>query len=170
MRFVKDEFVENYDPTIEEEYRRTVTVDGKPASLEVLDTAGAEQFNSLNEVYIKSAMGFILVFSLTQESTLKEVDNIRKQIQRIRGGDSKPVPIVIAGTKSDLVNEREVPWTTIKALSETWKLRFFETSAKKNWHVQDVFEDMVRQLRQHYPAPQGKHSRKKSKPKICTVM
>ena len=77
---------------------------------------------------------------------------------------------MIAGTKSDLVNEREVPWTTIKALSETWKLRFFETSAKKNWHVQDVFEDMVRQLRQTYPDPQRKHSRKKSKPKICTVM
>ncbi|KAF5382058.1 hypothetical protein D9615_004188 [Tricholomella constricta] len=58
VRFIRDVFVENYDPTIEEEYRRTIMIDGKLSSLEVLDTAGAEQFTSLNEVYIKSYSGY----------------------------------------------------------------------------------------------------------------
>lgn len=30
--------------------------------VEVTDTAGAEQFTALNEFYIKSANGFVLVF------------------------------------------------------------------------------------------------------------
>jgi len=58
IRFIRDVFVENYDPTIEEQYRRTITVDGQLDMLEVLDTAGAEQFTSLNEVYIKVATSF----------------------------------------------------------------------------------------------------------------
>ncbi|KIM40444.1 hypothetical protein M413DRAFT_19135 [Hebeloma cylindrosporum] len=160
VRFIRDVFVENYDPTIEEEYRRTITVDGQLDSLEVLDTAGAEQFTSLNEVYIKSGRGFVLVFSLTQEATLQEVDNLRKQILRIKGGDTT-APIVVVGTKLDLVNEREVQRSTIQSLSARWDLPFYETSAKRNWHVAEVFEDLLRQMRKRYPADPTRKRRKR---------
>jgi len=164
VRFIQDVFLENYDPTIEEAYRRTITVEGETSSsLEVLDTAGAEQFTSLNEVYIKAGKGFVLVFSLTQEASLKEVDHLRKQIYRIKGGESGSIPIVVVGTKLDLVNEREVPRNTIQALASRWGLPFYETSSKRNWHISDVFEDLVRQMRARYPAEQtaGHSSRKK---------
>jgi len=118
--------------------------------LEVLDTAGAEQFTSLNEVYIKSGRGFVLVFSLTQEASLREVDNLRQQIYRIKGTDTG-IPIVIVGTKLDLVAEREVHRNTIQSLASRWDLPFYETSAKRNWHVSAVFEDLVRQMRERYP-------------------
>jgi Ras-related protein Rap-1A len=75
---------------------------------------------------------------------------------------------VVVGTKSDLVNEREVQLTTISNLSQRWNLPFFETSAKKNWHVSDVFEDLVRQMRNRYPEDPVK-TKKKSHHK-CTVM
>jgi len=167
VRFTQDIFLENYDPTIEEEYRRPIEVDGITFQLEVLDTAGAEQFTALNEVYIKSGLGFVLVFSLTQEVSLREVDNLRQQIYRIKGG-STSVPIVVVGTKSDLVNEREVQPSTISNLSQRWNLPFFETSSKKNWHVSDVFEDLVRQMRNRYPDDSVK-VKKKSKPQ-CVIM
>jgi len=133
----------------------------------VLDTAGAEQFTSLNEVYIKSGRGFVLVFSLTQDASLKEVDNLRKQIYRIKGGDAG-VPIVVVGTKLDLVNEREVQRSTIQSLSGRWDLPFYETSAKRNWHVTDVFEDLLRQMRIRYPADPVK--KKKKRGSGCVVM
>lgn len=77
------------------------------------------------------------------------------------------MPIVIVGTKLDLVNEREVPRTTIQSLSNRWDLPFYETSAKKNWHVAEVFEDLLRQMRTRYP-PDKVHVKKKSK--SCIVM
>ncbi|KAF5345664.1 hypothetical protein D9756_003199 [Leucocoprinus leucothites] len=163
VRFIRDEFLENYDPTIEEEYRRPLMVDGELTSLEVLDTSGAEQFTSLHEVYIKSGRGFILVFSLTQETSLKEVDYLRKQIFRIKGNDAT-VPIVVAGTKLDLVNEREVQTNTIQSLASRWGLPFYETSAKRNWHVNDVFEDLVRQMRRRYPPTRRRTERR------CIIM
>jgi len=167
VRFTQDIFLENYDPTIEEEYRRIITVDGRMCQLEVLDTAGAEQFTALNELYIKSGRGFVLVFSLTQEASLREVENLRQQIYRIKGG-STSVPIVVVGTKSDLVNEREVQLSTLTSLSQRWNLPFFETSAKKNLHVTDVFEDLVRQMRHRYPEDAVK-AKKKTK-SGCAIM
>jgi len=166
---VRDVFVENYDPTIEEQYHRPITVDDElSSSLEVLDTAGAEQFTSLNEVYIKSGRGFVLVFSLTQEVSLKEVESLRKQIFRIKGSES--VPIVVVGTKSDLVSEREVPTTTIESLASRWNLPFYETSAKRNWHVNDVFEDLTRQMRLRYPPDTTKKKQKKQQKGTCVIM
>jgi len=168
VRFIKDIFVDTYDPTIEEAYRRSVTVDGELSLLEVLDTAGADQFTSLIELYIKSGLGFVLVFSLTQDASLKEVDYLRQQIYRIKDGDTS-IPIVVVGTKSDLSNEREVQPTTIQTLASRWGLPFYETSAKRNWHVSDVFEDLVRQMRTKYPPPMKKKKRK-SLGQTCIIM
>ncbi|CAK5268780.1 unnamed protein product [Mycena citricolor] len=169
VRFVRDVFVENYDPTIEEQYHRSITVDGVSSSLEVLDTAGAEQFKSLNEVYIKSGQGFVLVFSLTQEASLKEIESLRKQIFRIKGTES--IPMVVCGTKSDLTSEREVPTTTIESLASRWNQPFYETSAKRNWHINDVFEDILRQMRVRYPQESPKKTGKKKTQKgPCIVM
>ncbi|KAH7912303.1 small GTPase superfamily [Hygrophoropsis aurantiaca] len=168
VRFVQDVFLETYDPTIEEAYRRVIEADGVTASLEVLDTAGAEQFTGLNEIYIKSGGGFVLVFSLTQEASLREIDNLRQQIYRIKGGDTA-VPIVVVGTKLDLVSEREVSRGTIQSLVARWGLPFYETSAKRNWHVADVFEDLVRQMIARYPSDlTTKKKRSLHKPCIIT--
>ncbi|OJA15154.1 hypothetical protein AZE42_04686 [Rhizopogon vesiculosus] len=168
VRFVQDVFVETYDPTIEEAYRRVLDIDGVKTSLEVLDTAGAEQFTALKELYIKSGQGFVLVFSLTQEASLRELDNIRHQIHRVKGMDSG-VPIVVVGTKLDLSAEREVARSTIQSLVSLWKIPFYETSAKRDWHINDVFEDLVRQMLVHYP--EERPPKKASRPrKPCIVM
>ncbi|KAF7327534.1 hypothetical protein MKEN_00332300 [Mycena kentingensis (nom. inval.)] len=171
FRFVRDTFLDFYDPTIEEQYHRPLMVDNELSSLEVLDTAGAEQFTSLNEVYIKSGRGFVLVFRhvLTQETSLKEVENLRKQIFRVKGSEN--VPIVVVGTKSDLVSEREVPTTTIESLASRWNLPFYETSAKRNWHINEVFEDLLRQMRVRYPPEKKpKKPQKQQKPGPCLIM
>lgn len=40
VQFVQEIFVEKYDPTIEDSYRKQVEVDGQQCMLEILDTAG----------------------------------------------------------------------------------------------------------------------------------
>ena len=97
------------------------------------------------------------------------MDNLRQQIYRINGGNTvrlfdlypaatgepgsvQTVPIVVVGTKLDLVNEREVKRDAIQKLASKWRLPFYETSAKRNWYVSEVFEDLVRQMRARYPS------------------
>ncbi|TCD62902.1 Ras- protein rsr1 [Steccherinum ochraceum] len=174
VRFVKNSFTESYNPTIEETYRRDIFLDGERFTMEILDTAGAEQFTALNEGYIKAGHGFVLVFSLTYESSLREIDDIRQQIARIKGPDAN-VPIVVVGTKLDLVHEREVTRDKIRQLVNEWSLPFYETSAKQNWHVTDVFQDLLMQMRDRYKNELALHAGAKSKRKNkrrdhCVVM
>ncbi|BGP43627.1 Ras-related protein rsr1 [Rhodotorula kratochvilovae] len=150
VRFVHAMFVEKYDPTIEDSYRRNLTVDGITVALEVLDTAGTEQFMSLSTLYMRSGDGFLLVFSLTSMESISELHTIREQIQRIKEAGMVPgsrVPVVLVGNKLDLVHERQVPREVAVNLSRSWGgVPYYESSARKEINVTEIFEDVVRQM------------------------
>jgi len=169
IRFTWETFLGNCDPIIDEGYRKAVTVDGEMCILDLLDTAGTEHSNALNESHIKIGMGFVLVFSLTQEASLREIENVRQQIYKVKGANAK-VPIVIVGTKSDLTDERKVQWQTMSNLASQWKLPFYETSAKQGWNVDIVFDELVRQMRL-YPGDPARRKRKSvERSGKCAVM
>lgn len=71
------------------------------------------------------------------------------------------------GTKSDLTAEREVDNELIKSLAARWGLPFYETSAKRNWHVNSVFEEVVRQMRERIPVEPTKRKERDHK---CIIM
>ncbi|GAA6059196.1 hypothetical protein JCM10212_005541 [Sporobolomyces blumeae] len=152
VRFVHSLFVEKYDPTIEDSYRRTINVDGITVALEVLDTAGTEQFMSLHHMYIKSGDGFLLVFSLTSLESVSELHHLREQIQRIKeasnvSGQPQRVPIVLVGSKLDLVQERQVKREVAVELSKSWGgVPYYETSSRREINVEEVFQDITRQM------------------------
>ena len=73
VQFVQGIFVEKYDPTIEDSYRKQVEVDGQQCMLEILDTAGTEQFTAMRDLYMKNGQGFVLVYSITAQSTFNDL-------------------------------------------------------------------------------------------------
>ena len=44
-----------------------VEVDGQQCMLEILDTAGTEQFTAMRDLYMKNGQGFVLVYSITAQ-------------------------------------------------------------------------------------------------------
>lgn len=76
--------MEKYDPTIEDSYRKQVEVDGQQCMLEILDTAGTEQFTAMRDLYMKNGQGFILVYSITAQSTFNDLQDLREQILRVK--------------------------------------------------------------------------------------
>ena len=66
-------FVETYDPTIEDSYRKQVVLDDAPALLEVLDTAGQEEYTALRDQWIREGEGFLLVYSIASRSTFDRI-------------------------------------------------------------------------------------------------
>jgi len=146
LRFMRDQFVDMYDPTIEESFRKEVEIDDRWVSLELLDTAGIEQFTAINELYLKGADGFVLVYSITSEKSLRELEYIRKQV--LQSQDRENIPMIVVGTKSDLTEEREVrrQSNTLQEFKSSWKIPFFETSSKKDLGVTEAFHDLLRQM------------------------
>ncbi|GKZ22992.1 Ras-protein rsr1 [Aspergillus brasiliensis] len=144
-QFVQNVWIESYDPTIEDSYRKQIDVDGRQCILEILDTAGTEQFTAMRELYMKQGQGFLLVFSITSMSSLNELSELREQIIRIK--EDEKVPIVIVGNKSDLEEDRAVPRARAFALSQTWgNAPYYETSARRRANVNEVFIDLCRQI------------------------
>src|SRR5215469_9428932 len=84
VKFVSGSFMEKYDPTIEDFYRKEIEVDGSPSVLEILDTAGTEQFASMRDLYIRNGQGFIVVYSITSLQTFYDIKMMREQIQRVK--------------------------------------------------------------------------------------
>ncbi|OQD80398.1 hypothetical protein PENANT_c036G03263 [Penicillium antarcticum] len=144
-QFVQNVWIESYDPTIEDSYRKQIEVDGRQCILEILDTAGTEQFTAMRELYMKQGQGFLLVFSITSMSSLNELSELREQIIRIK--DDENVPIVIVGNKSDLEEDRAVPRARAFGLSQNWdNAPYYETSARRRANVNEVFIDLCRQI------------------------
>lgn len=149
VQFVQGIFVEKYDPTIEDSYRKQVEVDGQQCMLEILDTAGTEQFTAMRDLYMKNGQGFVLVYSITAQSTFQDLQDLRDQILRVK--DLEQVPLVLVGNKCDLEAERVITMAQGQSLARAFGSSnepcvFLEASAKNKINVNDIFYDLVRQI------------------------
>lgn len=161
-------FVETYDPTIEDSYRKQVVIDGQACMLEVLDTAGQEEYTALRDQWIRDGEGFVLVYSISSRSSFSRIKRFHHQIQRVKESTTSsptypgspiattappaPVPIMLVGNKSDRVTEREVSTQEGHALARELGCEFVEASAKNCINVEKAFYDVVRILRRQRQA------------------
>ncbi|KJH47217.1 Ras family protein [Dictyocaulus viviparus] len=160
VQFVQGIFVEKYDPTIEDSYRKQVEVDGQQCMLEILDTAGTEQFTAMRDLYMKNGQGFVLVYSITAQSTFNDLIDLREQILRVK--DTDEVPMILVGNKCDLEDERVVGKDQGQNLARQFNSTYLEASAKSKTNVNEIFYDLIRQINRRYP-DNGKRQRQKSK-------
>ncbi|GAB7365052.1 hypothetical protein MBLNU230_g5833t1 [Neophaeotheca triangularis] len=159
-------FVETYDPTIEDSYRKQVQIDGQSCMLEVLDTAGQEEYTALRDQWIRDGEGFVLVYSISSRSSFSRIQRFYSQIQRVKESAAAssptypgsplsqttpssqgPAPVMLVGNKCDRVTEREVSTQEGQALAKQLGCDFVEASAKNCVNVEKAFYDVVRQLR-----------------------
>jgi len=155
VQFVQGLFVESYDPTIEDAYKKQIEVDGKVCSLQILDTAGTEQFTAMRDLYMKSGQGFALVFSVTDQNSLTDLVDLRQQICRVKDVDA--VPMIVVGNKADLERERTVSAGQGQSLAKQFDCAYIEASAKTNTNVGEIFHNLVRQINASFPErPQKK--------------
>ena len=108
IQLIQNHFIDEYDPTIEDQHRKQVVIDDECTLLDILDTAGQEEYSAMRDQYIRSAEGFLLVFSLTSRSSYEEAKQIYNQILRVNE-EKDNIPVILLGNKCDLLNERQVP-------------------------------------------------------------
>lgn len=77
------DLIKKYDPTVEESYQTTIDIDGKALQVEILDTAGQDEYTPLRETFMHTGDGFLLVYDIVDDQTLEELKSIREQILRV---------------------------------------------------------------------------------------
>jgi GTPase KRas len=117
------------------------------ALLDVLDTAGQEEYSAMREQYMRTGEGFLLVYSITSRQSFEEIMTFQQQILRVK--DKDYFPIIVVGNKCDLEGERQVSRQEGESLARSFGCRFIETSAKSRIKVDDAFYDLVREIRRY---------------------
>jgi len=165
VQFVQGIFVEKYDPTIEDSYRKQVEIDGTQCMLEILDTAGTEQFTAMRDLYMKNGQGFVLVYSIIAQSTFNDLPDLREQILRVK--DKDQVPMVLVGNKCDLQDQRVITTDQGRDLANKFGCAFLEASAKARINVDAIFHDLIRQINVLSPPPKGGKEKKGGR---CSIL
>lgn len=146
IQYIQGHFVDRYDPTIEDVYRKPVDIDGQQAVLTIVDTAGQDAFGTMRESYMRTGQAFVLVYSITDSESFQQLKRIYAQLRRTRG-DGATIACLVVGNKLDLAAQRAVATDEGQMFARQAGAQFMEISAKDRLHVEDMFTALVRLVR-----------------------
>ena len=153
---IQGQFVDSYDPTIENTFNKTIKVKNQEFELFVVDTAGQDEYSIFPTQYAVDIHGYVLVYSIDSMKSFEVVQVLYDKIVDLVGNPK--VPVVLVGNKKDLEvnieenvgvidreklfdqNEREVTRAEGEKYAKDIKAVFLETSAKDNFCVTDMFQ------------------------------
>ena len=162
-QYVFGRFDQEYDPNIEDNYTKKIEVDGITSTIDVIDTAGTEEFSAMRDHYMREGYGFLLIFSITDKKSFEDIDVYRDQLCRVR--ESEDFPILLIGNKSDLEDERVISKDEAQKLAKKWNGDYIESSAKKMININESFVHITRLI---YKS-QGLYPEEKKKEENCAL-
>ncbi|CAG5928937.1 unnamed protein product [Menidia menidia] len=150
-RYLRDGFVEEYNPTSEDFLRKLFRIRGETYQIDILDASRERDFPAKRRLSILTGDIFLLVFSLDDRSSFEEVCALRAEILAAKSKLTKTepcaqlrVPLVVCANKVDLMDsKREISNAEVlQALGDD--CAYFETSAKDSTNLEEVFETLAK--------------------------
>ncbi|KAH0955991.1 hypothetical protein HN011_009155 [Eciton burchellii] len=169
IQFFQKLFVTDYDPTIEDNYSQHTEVDKQWCVLDVLDTAGQEEFSAMRDQYMRTGDGFLMVYSVTDKQSYQNIIHFYEQILRVKDRDI--YPMLLVANKVDLVHLRKVSEEQGRELAHRLGVPYIETSAKDPpQNVEAAFHEVVRIIRNHSRAIMEKNQKKRQHSRKCNIL
>ena len=143
-RYVNNSFNPNYITTIGMDKRiKRIEVNNYDITIYVTDTAGQERFRSLSKSFYKQADAILIGFSLTDKTSLNSISYWFEEINNNIGNQAS-LGLVLFGNKCDDKINVQVNQEDITPIINKFNLTYFETSAKNNIHIQELFEYLIK--------------------------
>lgn len=141
-RYVDGDYNDNYYNTIGVDFKiKHFEKNGKKIKMNIWDTAGQEKFKSLVTSYYRNSDIIILVFDLTNHNSFRNIDKWYSDIEYICKKDN--LQLFLVGTKADVgKNKYVVDEIMIKEKCLEYNMKYYETSAKKNYNLTELFNDV----------------------------
>ena len=150
---------------------KIITIDTERCFLDILDTGGDDELDIPRDAHFRKPQGFIIVYSITNRKSF-EIGTKEIYEQILRSKVREKVPIILVGNKNDLEREREVSSGEGRELAKKFSsCPFFETSAKNRVNVDEVFIQIIREIKNDPFYLQDKEFsfRNDSKKKNCSL-
>jgi GTPase SAR1 family protein len=142
-----------YDPTVEDEWTKELSIDGEKQIVEFTDTGGDDEFRHTLTRHARENDGFILVYSVDKRDSFYALE--RDFLDTIRmnapGGFARLPPIVLVANKVD--QKAKITSQQGQALAQRLSATFYEASCRLDGMpgqpavVASIFHDACRQAR-----------------------
>uniref|UniRef100_A0A3Q3A1H2 Ras-related protein Rab-35 n=1 Tax=Kryptolebias marmoratus TaxID=37003 RepID=A0A3Q3A1H2_KRYMA len=133
LRFADSSF-SSYITTIGVDFKiRTVDIQGERVKLQIWDTAGQERFRTITSYY-RNTHGVIIVYDVTNPESFV---NVKRWLNEISENCDSVCKIL--GNKNDDPTRKKVETQDAVRFGESVGVRVFETSAKENTNVEEMF-------------------------------
>ncbi|XP_028568081.1 GTPase RhebL1 isoform X2 [Lacerta agilis] len=128
-QFIDGEFLECYDPTVESTYNKMLMLGKDEFHLQLVDTAGQDEYTILPHSFTIGIHGYVLVYSVTSLKSFQVVKSLHSKLYESRGKTS-----------------RQVKTDEGRKLADSWGAVFLESSAKENQMTQGVFTRIIEEI------------------------
>ncbi|CAL8289358.1 unnamed protein product [Arctogadus glacialis] len=141
FRYADNSFTSAFVSTVGIDFKvKTIYRNEKRVKLQIWDTAGQERYRTITTAYYRGAMGFLLMYDITSQESFSAVQDWATQVKTYSWDNAQ---VVLVGNKVDLEEDRQVPTVDGQRLASELGFQFFETSAKDNINVKQVFDKLV---------------------------
>lgn len=143
LRFADNTFSGNYITTIGVDFKiRTILIDGERVKLQIWDTAGQERFRTITSTYYRGTHGVIVVYDATSGESFANVKRWLHEIDQ----NCDVVNRILVGNKDDMPERKVVLTEDAQRFAAQMGIQLFETSAKDNKNVEEMFNSITRQV------------------------
>lgn len=167
IKFLNNRFISYYDMTIEDRYKKILMLDDEIYNLDIIDTAGQEEYTSMRYQYITYGNYFVLVYSVDSNRTFENIDTYIQQILEVKDG-KKDTSIILVGNKIDLNERREVSTEDGQLKAEKYNIPFIESSAKTGENIDNIFIKLLKSKNNDDLNNQNKNKKKHKQKCIIT--
>ena len=143
-RFVENKFSENYKATINLDFSyKNMKINDKIFRIQLWDTAGQEEFQSISRGYYKSGACALVVYDITDRETF---NNVSSWVEECKNNGPSTITLVLVGNKIDLEDKRQVTYEEGEDFANRNNMQFFETSALNGTNIDKLFNDTVESI------------------------
>ena len=144
-RYIHNIFDENNLSTIglNFSFKQVKLKNGKSINIKLIDTAGQEKYKALAKSYFKNVDAVLFVFALNNKDSFDSMKNWINLFNENHNG-KEGIPMYLIGNKADL--QREVQKDLVDEFIIKNKYRYFETSAKDNNGIDELFQELSEDL------------------------
>jgi len=164
-RYIKDIFEEKSLSTIgiKFAYKQVKLENGKFINIKLVDTAGQEKFRALTKSYFKNVDAVLFIFSINNQDSFDNIINWINLFNENHNG-KEGIPMYLIGNKSD--QDRIVQKYVVDEFIIKNKYKYYETSAKENSGINELFQDLCEDLYKFFVETGGKRRREQSTQKL----
>ncbi|GFR73708.1 Ras-related protein Rab-32B [Elysia marginata] len=143
LRFADNIFSGSYITTIGVDFKiRTIDVNGERVKLQIWDTAGQERFRTITSTYYRGTHGVLVVYDVCSGESFANVQRWLHEIDQ----NCDVVNRILVGNKDDDPERKVVLTQDAERFAERMQIQLFETSAKENKNVEEMFRAITKQV------------------------